>query len=164
MNYRAFALWRPAALLAVLIALAPATVLGQGKWWQSERYQRELQLTGDQIARIEEVFQTSLPELRQQKHELDRLETQLSRLIDTSADEDAVMAEADRVEKVRTGLSKCRTRMLPKRGRPPSNVRPAAMTRSSEPGIRLPAGSLSVNRACVKARSASSVSHGDNRA
>ena len=112
MNYRAFALWRPAALLAVLIALAPATVLGQGKWWQSERYQRELQLTGDQIARIEEVFQTSLPELRQQKHELDRLETQLSRLIDTSADEDAVMAEADRVEKVRTGLSKCRTRML----------------------------------------------------
>jgi periplasmic protein CpxP/Spy len=112
MNHRPTAPWRPVALLAVLIALAPATVLGHGKWWQSERYQRELQLTGDQIARIEEVFQSSLPELRQQKHELDRLETDLSRLIDTSADEDAVMAEADRVEKVRAGLSKCRTRML----------------------------------------------------
>jgi Spy/CpxP family protein refolding chaperone len=112
MNHRVSSLWRPAALLAVLIALAPATVLGQGKWWQSERFQRDLQLTAEQIARIEEVFQASLPELRQQKHELDRLETQLSRLIDTSADEDAVMTEADRVEKVRTGLSKCRTRML----------------------------------------------------
>ena len=112
MNHRVFEPWRPLALLAVLVVLTPATILGQGKWWQSERYQRELQLTAEQIGRIEEVFQSSLPELRQQKHELDRLETQLSRLIDTSADEDAVMAEADRVEKVRAGLSKCRTRML----------------------------------------------------
>ena len=112
MNHRRLLTWRPAALLAIIAALVPAAAAAQGKWWQSERFQRELQLSADQIARIEEVFQASLPELRQQKHELDRLETQLSRLIDTAADEDAVMAEADRVEGVRSNLSKCRTRML----------------------------------------------------
>ena len=112
MNYRAPLRWRPAALLALLAALAPVSVAAQGKWWQSERFQRELHLTPDQISRIEDVFQAAIPELRQQKKELDRLETQLSRLIDTAADEAVVMTEAGRVEAVRAELSKARTRML----------------------------------------------------
>lgn len=102
----------PAALLVLLIGLAPVTVLAQGKWWQSERFQRELQLTTDQIARIEEVFQSALPELRRQKKALDELEKALSRLIDASAEEAEVMEEADRVEAVRAELSKARTLML----------------------------------------------------
>jgi Spy/CpxP family protein refolding chaperone len=113
MNQRFSFAWWPASRLAIIaVALVATPVLAQGKWWQSERFQRELQLTADQIARIEEVFQSALPELRQQKKALDRLETQLSRLIDTSADEAAVMEEADRVEAVRAELSKARTRML----------------------------------------------------
>ena len=112
MNYRLSSTWASATLLALAVALLPAPALAQGKWWQSERFQRELQLTQDQIARIEEAFQSAIPELRRQKKELDRLEDQLSRLIDTSADEAAVMREADRVEAVRSELSKARTRML----------------------------------------------------
>jgi Spy/CpxP family protein refolding chaperone len=112
MNYRRFLPWRTTALLALFVAAVPLTVAAQGKWWQSERFQRELQLTQDQISRIEEVFQSAIPRLREQKKELDRLETQLSRLIDTSADEAAVMQEADRVEAVRAELSKSRTKML----------------------------------------------------
>ncbi|MGH9347123.1 MAG: Spy/CpxP family protein refolding chaperone [Vicinamibacterales bacterium] len=105
--------WRPAALLAVLLALVPHAVTAQGfKWWQSGRFQRELQLTTDQISRIEDLFQAALPELRQHKKALDRLEDDLSRLIDTSAEEDVVMAQADQVEEVRSELSKARTRML----------------------------------------------------
>jgi Spy/CpxP family protein refolding chaperone len=116
MDYRFFQTWRPAALLAVLVAvltgLVPGPAWAQGKWWQSERFQRELRLTQDQISRVEEVFQAAIPELRRQKKILDRLEDDLSRLIDTSADEAAVMQEADRVEAVRSELSKSRTRML----------------------------------------------------
>ena len=91
MNQRTFFYW-PAALLASLFALAPAPSSAQGfKWWQSEQFQKDLQLTTEQIARIEEVFQTAVPELRQQKATLDRLEKDLAQLIDTSADENAVM-------------------------------------------------------------------------
>ena len=103
---------RPAVALAVLVTLAsPASAQGF-KWWQSEKFQKELQLTTDQIARIEEEFQTTVPELRQKKETLDQLERSLSRLIDTAADETAVMQQADRVEEVRSDLSKTRTRML----------------------------------------------------
>ncbi len=89
---------------------APAAA--QGKWWQTERFRQKLELTDDQVSRIEEVFQSAIPHLREQKKALDRLESQLSRLIDTSADEAAVMLEADRVEAARAELSKARTRML----------------------------------------------------
>jgi Spy/CpxP family protein refolding chaperone len=103
---------RPAVVLAVLVTLAsPASAQGF-KWWQSERFQKELQLTADQIARIEEEFQSTIPELRQKKESLDGLERSLSRLIDTAADEASVMQQADRVEEVRSDLSKTRTRML----------------------------------------------------
>ena len=113
MNLRFFVAWWPAALLATTVALVPVAASAQGfKWWQSDRFQRELQLTSEQISRIEEVFQAALPELRQQKKALDRLEDDLARLIDTSADEDHVMRQADKVEEARAELSKARTRML----------------------------------------------------
>ena len=51
------------------------------KWWQSEQFQKDLGLTPDQVARIDAIFQATLPELRQRKDELDVLETRLSRLI-----------------------------------------------------------------------------------
>jgi Spy/CpxP family protein refolding chaperone len=103
---------RRAAVLALLVTVVAAPAAAQGKWWQSERFQKKLELTEDQVSRIEEVFQSAIPKLREQKKALDRLETQLSRLIDTSADEAAVMQEVDRVETARSELSKARTRML----------------------------------------------------
>lgn len=112
MNRRICSSRRPAALLALIVVLAPSVAAAQSKWWQSERFQRELQLSADQIARIEEVFQSAMPELRQQKKTLDKAEDELSRLIDTSADEAPVMAQADRVEEIRSALSKARTLML----------------------------------------------------
>jgi Spy/CpxP family protein refolding chaperone len=103
---------RLGALLIVTLCLAPLPALGQGfKWWHSDKFKQELQLTTDQITRIEDVFQGSLPEFREHKRTLDRLEDELSRLIDT-ADEAAVMQHADRVEAERAALSKARTLML----------------------------------------------------
>ena len=112
MKHRTFPPWRSAALVVVLALLVPAIALAQGKWWQSERFQRGLQLTPDQIARIEEVFQSHVPDLRQQKKALDRAEDALERLIDGATDETTVMQEVDRVEALRAELSKARTRML----------------------------------------------------
>jgi Spy/CpxP family protein refolding chaperone len=103
---------RFAALLIVVLCLVPLPALGQGfKWWHSDKFKQELQLTPDQITRIEEVFEGSLPQFRQHKRTLDRLEEELSELIDT-ADEAAVMQHADRVEAERAALSKARTLML----------------------------------------------------
>jgi Spy/CpxP family protein refolding chaperone len=112
MNRRIRSVGPPAALLAFVVALVPSVAAAQSKWWQSERFQRELQLSTDQIARIEEVFQSAMPDLRKQKKTLDRAEDDLSRLIDTSEDEAPVMAQADRVEEIRSELSKARTLML----------------------------------------------------
>jgi Spy/CpxP family protein refolding chaperone len=112
MTHRFFFSPRPAVLLAIVLCLAPRPATAQGfKWWHSDRFKQELQLTADQITRIEELFQAALPEFREHKQTLDRLETELSRLIDT-ADETAVMQHADRVEAERAALSKARTLML----------------------------------------------------
>jgi Spy/CpxP family protein refolding chaperone len=111
MNHRFF-FSRPGALLIFLLCLVPFPAMAQGfKWWHSDRFKQELQLTDDQITRIEEVFQGSLPQFREHKRTLDHLEDELSRLIDT-ADEAGVMQQADRVEAERAALSKARTLML----------------------------------------------------
>src|SRR5688500_6149323 len=112
MKYSNHIIWRSAALVVGVAVLLPAIAAAQGKWWQSERFQRGLNLTVDQIARIEEVFQATVPDLRQQKKALDRAEDNLERLIDGATDETTVMQEVDRVEALRAELSKARTRML----------------------------------------------------
>ena len=112
MKDRCFFPRRSAALLILVLCIAPLPALAQGfKWWHSDKFKQELQLTTDQITRIEEVFEGSLPQFRQHKRTLDRLEEELSDLIDT-ADEAAVMQHADRVEAERAALSKARTLML----------------------------------------------------
>ena len=101
------------AALALLLCAVPDPAGAQGfKWWQSERFQRELALAADQISRIEEIFQICIPELRQYKETLDRQEHELSEMIDRAADEPLVMQQLDRVEASRAALSKSRTRML----------------------------------------------------
>jgi Spy/CpxP family protein refolding chaperone len=113
MKVSVFTACRYTALLGLLIAALAVRADAQGfKWWQSERFQRELSLTADQISRIEEIFQASMPTARQLKETLDRQERELSALIDGSTDEVLVMQQLDRVEAARTALSKGRTRML----------------------------------------------------
>jgi Spy/CpxP family protein refolding chaperone len=112
MKYLLPVLPRSTALLVLVVCLAPIPARAQGfKWWNSDKFKQELLLSAEQITRIEEVFQAALPEFRQHKQALDHLETELSRLIDT-ADEAAVLQQADRVEAERAALSKARTLML----------------------------------------------------
>jgi len=103
---------RPLLLGALLLALTGSVNAQSFAWWKSEQFQKEVGLTPEQCARIDNVFQTALPRLRQGKEELDKQETELSRLIETNADEAQVTKQVDRVEAIRASLNKTRTLLL----------------------------------------------------
>ncbi len=83
------------------------------KWWQSSTFKTELGLTPHQADELDAIYQASLPKLKSQKEELDRLEATLSKMIeDGTADEARVVQKLDRVEAARSELAKTRTLML----------------------------------------------------
>ena len=102
--------------LSLMVLAAPGAALAQGfsfKWWQTERFQKELALTAEQITRIEAIFSTHEPSLRAQKAALDKLESKLSRAIaDPKSDEATVLQAAERLEGARAELSRTRTLQL----------------------------------------------------
>ena len=99
---------------AILFLLAMAAPVGAQSfaWWKSDQFQREVGLTPEQCTRIDNVFQSTLPKLRQGRDELDKQEAELSRMIEANADEPLVVKQVDRVEATRATLGKMRTLML----------------------------------------------------
>jgi Spy/CpxP family protein refolding chaperone len=81
-------------------------------WWRSEQYQKNLGLSADQVNRLEALFQNVLPDLRKGRDDLDRHEAELSRLIETGADEALVTRQLDKVEAIRSHLNKTRQLVL----------------------------------------------------
>ena len=69
-------------------------------------------LSTDQVNRIEAIFQAVLPELRKGRDDLERHEAELSRLIESSADEALVTRQIDKVEAIRSRLNKARQLLL----------------------------------------------------
>jgi Spy/CpxP family protein refolding chaperone len=100
--------------VAVLLLVALATPAGAQSfaWWKSEQFQKEVGLTPDQCSRIDAVFQTTLPKLKERKEDLDKQEAELSKLIEAGAEEAQVSRQIDRVEAIRSSLNKLRTLML----------------------------------------------------
>jgi Spy/CpxP family protein refolding chaperone len=85
----------------------------RSKWWQDAETKKLIGLSDEQSAKVEEYFQTSLPELRLLRKKLDGLETELSTMIhDRKVDETVIGAKIDEVEKVRADANKARTLML----------------------------------------------------
>jgi len=100
-----------AALIGAVVLLAPAASAQGFKWWQSEMFKRELGLTADQSAKIEAIFQKTVPVLRQEKDALDRAQADFNQMIEAS-DDAQVMAQVGVVEVARSELNKSRTMML----------------------------------------------------
>ena len=94
---------------ALLVTALPAS--GQGKWWQSEDYKRELKLTPEQSKKLEEVFQASVPTLKSLKKSLDQAESEFERLLERG-DDGSVMDQVERVEAARAELNKQHTLMM----------------------------------------------------
>jgi Spy/CpxP family protein refolding chaperone len=98
--------------VAALLAFCAAPALAQrGKWWQDERFRRELGLTVEQSTRLEEIFQKTQPTLRQRMLALDQAEKEFDRLVETGDDE-SVLDHVSIVEGARAELNKTRTMML----------------------------------------------------
>ncbi len=100
-----------AALILAALAL-PAAAQSGFPWWKDEKVVRELGLTPDQSTRIESAFRATFNQQRQSKEELDRQEAELSRLIESNADEAQVVRQVDTVEAVRASLNRTRTLTL----------------------------------------------------
>jgi Spy/CpxP family protein refolding chaperone len=100
------------AACAALVVLWCAPALAQrGKWWQDDRFVRELALTTEQRTHLEEIFQKTLPALRLKMKALDEAQAQFDRLVE-KADDATVMAHVTTVEGARAEVSKSRTMML----------------------------------------------------
>jgi Spy/CpxP family protein refolding chaperone len=101
------------ALSLIVHAVATPAFAQNFKWWQAERFQKELKLTPEQITRIEGIFLASEPLLRAQKEAVDRREEKLSKVIsDPKSDEPAVIQATDRLELARNEVTRTRTLML----------------------------------------------------
>src|SRR5207245_9604453 len=97
---------------ALWLALAPPLgAQSSCAWWKSDEFQKDLGLTSDQCARIDSVFQATLPKLREGRAELDREEAALSQLVDQNVDEAQIAKQVDVVEATRARLNKMRTLM-----------------------------------------------------
>jgi Spy/CpxP family protein refolding chaperone len=83
------------------------------KWWLDEKSRLELGITNQQSAEIEQIFQGTLPTLRQVRKELDELESRLSLMIqEGTAPVAAITEQVARVENARAQMNKLRTVML----------------------------------------------------
>jgi Spy/CpxP family protein refolding chaperone len=112
MNFTRLTLWRATALLILTGLLLPSPASAQRfKWWQADNVQRELGLTKEQSARLEEIFQSTLPMLRKQKEALDAAEAEFNRLV-AKGDFQATLTQVDVVESARAALNKSRAVQL----------------------------------------------------
>ncbi len=108
--------WLPAVFCVSLLGVArpasaqPPAPFVPGPWWKE--FQKTLGMTDDQTNRVDAVFQAALPYLRHKREELDAQEAELSRLINTDADEATIAKQSDRIEAIRGALNKSRTLML----------------------------------------------------
>src|SRR5262245_20662302 len=101
-------------VLSLICHTSAAPAFAQGfKWWQTDRFKKELTLTAEQVTRIEGIYQTTEPTLRAQKQAVDRREEKLSKVIQyPKSDEPAVLQAIDRLEASRSELSRTRNLML----------------------------------------------------
>ena len=106
----------PVALAAAIVLMASLAqpVAGQSfKWWKNDRFQRELALSREQVARIEDIYEGAGPAMRLHKAALDRLQGELSKLVsDGRADETTADDLIAKVEFARAELGHTRGMML----------------------------------------------------
>jgi Spy/CpxP family protein refolding chaperone len=81
------------------------------KWWLYDR--AELSISDQQSSAINQIFESTIPKLRETRQELDRAEEELSRTIkEHKADVAVLSGQLDRVESARSQYNKIRVLML----------------------------------------------------
>jgi Spy/CpxP family protein refolding chaperone len=83
------------------------------KWWIDSQLRAELGITDQQSLAVDQVWQKSLPKLREARQRLEKLEDVLSQMIlENAADEPAVIAQIEKTESARAEMNGARTLML----------------------------------------------------
>ena len=108
------------SLLVALVAAgaaAPPEADAQSRrphrWWQSEEVTALLDLSTEQAAGIDRIYQRSLPKMHESYRRLNAEERTLSRMIaNMQVEEIDITRQIDRVEAARSELSKTRTLMV----------------------------------------------------
>lgn len=91
----------------------PMDGMPMGKWWKNAEIVKELQLSDDQLQRLEKTFQDSRLHLIDLHAALQKEEAQLEPLTESdNPDESQVDAQIDKVASARAELEKAHTRML----------------------------------------------------
>lgn len=82
-------------------------------WWIDTKLRAELGVSDAQSAAVEKIWQKSLPDIREARAKLEKLEDALAQLTrDDSASEAAVIAQIEQVEHMRAEANKLRTLMI----------------------------------------------------
>ena len=83
------------------------------KWWLHPETRKELRLTDQQSKKINEVWESTAPKLREKWHELEKLEDALAKTIKAyTADVAIVAQQVEKVEKLRAENNATRTVMI----------------------------------------------------
>ena len=97
--------------LSVAIAAEPQST--RYKWWLSHDIQKQLHLTSEQVRKVDDIYEATLPARRAQRRELDALDRQLDALLDNAAaDDHDAEALITRVEDAHARRNVARTMLL----------------------------------------------------
>ena len=97
----------------LMFGLSASAAAQSFKWWQHEKFQRELVLSPEQVTRLEEIFQAAGPAMRTNKAAVDKLQADLSAMVQDGRADDATANELImRVEAARGDLGRTRALML----------------------------------------------------
>jgi hypothetical protein len=99
-------------VLGVAGTVSAQSVTLRGLWWKTDPVRKELGLNHDQSAKLDRIWNDALPTAQQNLDQLDRLESRLSRLIETDAEEIDVLRQVDKIEALRATMNKNRTLLL----------------------------------------------------
>jgi Spy/CpxP family protein refolding chaperone len=81
-------------------------------WWKTERYMKELKLTSEQSAQLEEITQTAFARMKADKEDLDRAQSDFRQLMERPAvSQRELLKAAERLEMARYSIAKERTMM-----------------------------------------------------
>jgi Spy/CpxP family protein refolding chaperone len=105
---------RVATLVVVMVLASCATASARGfKWWQSPAIQHDMQLTAQQVATIDALFNATLAERKAVREQLDYLDKAVKHLLDDPGpDEAAGDALIDRLEETRAHGNVLRRMMI----------------------------------------------------
>ena len=85
----------------------------RAKWWIDPKLRAELEITDQQSALVEQIWQKSTPGIGEVREKLQKLEETLAQLTrDDSIDEAKIIAQIDLVEQMRAETNRRRTLMI----------------------------------------------------